>query len=114
VPAAAIVVSIRFALNESASTIDDDHGSAVYATPSVVNNVVYAGDTSGTFYALTSANVLLWQQPNASSSIKFGPITASALVTNGPNGTNGLVIFGDHAGFINASDRETALVRSSR
>src|SRR6516165_6429263 len=33
----------------------------VYATPSVVDNVVYAGDTSGTFYALTSTGKLLWQ-----------------------------------------------------
>src|SRR5215831_12068441 len=32
----------------------------VYATPSVVNNVVYAGDTSGTFYALTSSGRLKW------------------------------------------------------
>ena len=53
----------------------------VYATPSVVNDVVYAGDTSGTFYAVTRANVLLWQTSG------FGPITASALVTNGTNGT---------------------------
>src|SRR5262249_1574072 len=44
----------------------------VYATPSVVNNIVYAGDTSGTFYALTKAGVLLWQQ-SAFSSIPFGP-----------------------------------------
>jgi len=53
----------------------------VYATPSVVNNIVYAGDTSGTFYALRSAGTLLWKT-SGSGSIKFGPITASALVTN--------------------------------
>src|SRR5262245_34607862 len=37
----------------------------VYATPSVVNNIVYAGDTSGTFYALnglTSAERLVWKK----------------------------------------------------
>jgi len=44
----------------------------------MVNNIVYAGDTSGTFYALTSAGTLLWKT-SGSDSIKFGPITASAL-----------------------------------
>jgi polyvinyl alcohol dehydrogenase (cytochrome) len=73
----------------------------VYATPSVVNNIVYAGDTSGTFYALTSAGKRLWQKSG------FGPITASALVTNGANGKNGMVIFGDQTGFIYGLDRET-------
>jgi putative pyrroloquinoline-quinone-binding quinoprotein len=33
----------------------------VYATPVVVDNTVYAGDTSGLFYALTSAGQLVWQ-----------------------------------------------------
>jgi polyvinyl alcohol dehydrogenase (cytochrome) len=47
----------------------------VYATPSVVNGCVYAGDTSGTFYALTSSGAPLWKRK-----VK-GPITASALVT---------------------------------
>jgi hypothetical protein len=42
----------------------------------MVNNIVYAGDTS--FYALTSAGTLLWKT-SGSDSIKFGPITASAL-----------------------------------
>jgi polyvinyl alcohol dehydrogenase (cytochrome) len=76
----------------------------VYATPSVVNDIVYAGaaeETKGTFYALTKAGKLRWQKTG------FGPITASALVTNGTNGKNGLVIFGDHAGFIYGLDRET-------
>ena len=60
----------------------------VYATPSVVNDVVYAGDAEitngipkGTFYALTRAGELRWQKSG------FGAITASALVTNGTNGT---------------------------
>jgi outer membrane protein assembly factor BamB len=72
----------------------------VYATPSVVKDVLYAGDTSGTFYALTRTGELLWQKT------VFGPITASALVTNGTNG-NGMVIFGDLAGFIYGLDRVT-------
>jgi hypothetical protein len=73
----------------------------VYATPSVVNNIVYAGDaevlpdgtTKGTFYALTSTGGFLWKKTG------FGPITASALVTDG------MVIFGDQRGFIYALDR---------
>jgi polyvinyl alcohol dehydrogenase (cytochrome) len=67
----------------------------VYATPSVVDDVVYAGDTSGTFYALTRNGELRWQTSG------FGPITASALVTNG------MVMFGDLAGFIYGLDRVT-------
>jgi polyvinyl alcohol dehydrogenase (cytochrome) len=64
----------------------------VYATPSVVDNVVYAGDVEGTFYALRSTKgECVWQKSG------FGPITASALVTNGTNGTPGMVIFGDHS-----------------
>jgi len=35
----------------------------------------------------------------------FAPITASALVTNGPNGTDGMVIFGDQAGYIHGLKR---------
>jgi polyvinyl alcohol dehydrogenase (cytochrome) len=79
----------------------------VYATPSVVENVVYAGDAEvtngirkGTFYALTRAGELRWKKSG------FGPITASALVTNGTNGTHGMVIFGDQTGFIYGLDRE--------
>jgi len=87
----------------------------VYGTPSVVNNIVYAGDTSGTFYALTSAGTLLWKT-SGSGSTKFGLITASALVTNSahqvegidrPDRRDGMVIFGDHAGFIYGLDRNT-------
>jgi outer membrane protein assembly factor BamB len=81
----------------------------VYATPSVVKDVVYAGDAEGTFYALKSTSTkgeLVWQKSG------FGPITASALVTNGTNGTPGMVIFGDHGGpnhlaSIYALNRET-------
>src|ERR1700756_2265267 len=61
----------------------------VYATPSVVNNIVYAGDTSGTFYAITSAGTLLWKT-SGSGSIKFGAITASALVTNRAHEVDGI------------------------
>jgi polyvinyl alcohol dehydrogenase (cytochrome) len=65
----------------------------VYATPSVVNNIVYAGDTSGRFYALTSSGALLWKTKVKS------PITDSALVTDQ------MVIFGDQAGFIYGLER---------
>jgi outer membrane protein assembly factor BamB len=87
----------------------------VYATPSVVSDIVYAGDaevlpdgtTKGTFYALRAKDGgLVWQQPTEPS-LTFGPITASALVTNGTNGKGGMVIFGDQRGFIYGLDRET-------
>jgi polyvinyl alcohol dehydrogenase (cytochrome) len=70
----------------------------VYATPSVVNKVVYAGDTSGTLYALTSAGAPVWKT-NVGS-----PITASALVTDR------MVIFGDQAGYIHGLDRNNGKV----
>jgi polyvinyl alcohol dehydrogenase (cytochrome) len=73
----------------------------VYATPSVVSGMVYAGDTSGSFYALTSSGALLWK-----TKVK-GPITDSALLTNGPGGTDGMVIFGDQAGYIYGLKRST-------
>jgi polyvinyl alcohol dehydrogenase (cytochrome) len=65
----------------------------VYATPAVVNDIVYAGDTSGTFYALSRSGALQW------STTGFGPITDSALVTDQ------MVIFGDQAGFIYGLER---------
>jgi polyvinyl alcohol dehydrogenase (cytochrome) len=76
----------------------------VYATPSVVNGCVYAGDTSGTFYALTSSGILRWRTTG------FGPITASALITDGPNETDGMVIFGDQTGFIYGLERKSGQV----
>jgi polyvinyl alcohol dehydrogenase (cytochrome) len=76
----------------------------VYGTPSVVgtstrsqesadNVMVYVGDTSGTFYALTSSGALVWKA-NVGS-----PITDSALVTDK------MVIFGDLAGYIHRLNR---------
>jgi outer membrane protein assembly factor BamB len=75
----------------------------VYATPSVVNEIVYAGDTSGRFYALTSLGKRLWETK------VNGPITDSALVTDQ------MVIFGDQAGFIYGLERNKGkLVWSNR
>jgi glucose dehydrogenase len=65
----------------------------VYATPVVVDDLVYAGDTSGTVYALTRNGLPIWQ-----SSVK-GAITASALVTNR------MVILGDQLGYVYGLDR---------
>jgi putative pyrroloquinoline-quinone-binding quinoprotein len=48
----------------------------VYRTPSVVDGTVYVGDTSGTFYTLTSSGAANWMA-NVDS-----PITDSALVTS--------------------------------
>jgi polyvinyl alcohol dehydrogenase (cytochrome) len=67
----------------------------VYGTPSVVDGMVYVGDTSGTFYALyTSSGKVRWQT-NVGS-----PITDSALVTDK------MVIFGDLAGYIHGLNRD--------
>lgn len=65
----------------------------VYATPAVVDDTVYAGDTSGTVYALTRTGQLLWK------STVNGPITGSALVTNR------MVILGDQLGYVYGLDR---------
>jgi outer membrane protein assembly factor BamB len=68
----------------------------VYGTPSVVDGIVYVGDTSGTFYALnalTSSRRIVWTA-NVGS-----PITDSALVTDK------MVIFGDLAGYIHGLNR---------
>ncbi len=65
----------------------------VYATPVVVGDVVYAGDSSGTVYALTRRGQLIWQ-----TAVK-GPITGSALVTNR------MLIVGDQSGYVYGLDR---------
>jgi polyvinyl alcohol dehydrogenase (cytochrome) len=65
----------------------------VYATPVVVDDTVYAGDTSGIFYALTSRGQLVWQYKAQAA------ITSSALVTNR------MVFFGDQSGYIYGLDR---------
>ena len=68
----------------------------VYGTPSVVDGIVYVGDTSGTFYALyTSSGEVRWQANVG------GPITDSALVTDK------MVIFGDLAGYIHGLNRDS-------
>lgn len=65
----------------------------VAGTPAVVGNVVYAGDMSGKFYALSSDGVLRW-----STQVK-GPITASALVSGN------MVVFGDISGNLYGLER---------
>ena len=65
----------------------------VYGTPSVVDGIAYVGDTSGTFYALTSSKAIVWTA-NVGS-----PISDSVLVTNQ------MVIFGDLAGNIHGLNR---------
>ncbi|MBV8278922.1 MAG: PQQ-binding-like beta-propeller repeat protein [Verrucomicrobia bacterium] len=67
----------------------------VYGTPAVVDNTIYFGDTSGTFYAMTDKGSVLW------TSKVQAPITDSALVTNA------MVFFGDQAGNIYGLDRST-------
>jgi polyvinyl alcohol dehydrogenase (cytochrome) len=71
----------------------------VYATPAVVDNTVYFGDSSGAFYAVTSNGRLIWQIKVA------GPVTASALVSSN------VVVLGDLAGYIYGIERSTGVVR---
>jgi uncharacterized protein (TIGR03118 family) len=78
----------------------------VAGTPAVVDDAVYAGDSSGTFYALSRDGKLLWQ------TTVNGPVTDSPLVTGHT------VIFGTIgnaaqgvAGSIYGLDTETGRVR---
>jgi polyvinyl alcohol dehydrogenase (cytochrome) len=70
--------------------------------PSVVDGIVYVGDTSGTFYALRSSGAKVW------TANVGGPITDSALVTNQ------MVIFGDLAGYIHGLTLDGSKVWSVR
>jgi polyvinyl alcohol dehydrogenase (cytochrome) len=78
---------------------------AVSGTPAVVNNVVYAGDISGTVHALTSDGELLWQTTLDVPSVINPKIYASPLVTNRT------VVIGDMAGQIHGLDVATGEVR---
>jgi polyvinyl alcohol dehydrogenase (cytochrome) len=71
----------------------------VNATPAVVGGTIYAGDTSGAFYALTSGGALIWKQQLSSA------ITASALVTDDR------IVIGDQSGTIYGLDRDSGRVR---
>jgi uncharacterized protein (TIGR03118 family) len=72
----------------------------VTGTPAVVNNVVYAGDSTGTFYALNSNGQLKWQTPLG------GRITASPLVTHG------VIVIGNQGnGFIYGLDAGTGAIK---
>lgn len=55
----------------------------VTGTPIVVNDVVYAGDISGKFYALTKDGALLWSFQGS------GPVTGSAIYSRG------MLVYGD-------------------
>ncbi len=99
----------RFNSSESTLTKTNVHGlkykwayltaGDVYATPAVVDETVYAGDTRGNFYALTSRGQLLWQQKAKAA------ITSSALVTDR------MVFFGDQGGNIYGLDRSSGAIR---
>jgi outer membrane protein assembly factor BamB len=73
--------------------VDLSHGGDVYATPVVIDNTVYAGDTSGLFYALMSRGQLVWQYK------------AQVAITSGALVTNHMVFFGDQGGTIYGLDR---------
>jgi uncharacterized protein (TIGR03118 family) len=72
----------------------------VTGTPAVVNNVVYAGDSTGLFYALNSNGQLLWQTQ------LDGRVTASPLVTNGT-----VVIGTQTNGFIYGLNASTGAIK---
>jgi uncharacterized protein (TIGR03118 family) len=72
----------------------------VTGTPAVVNNVVYAGDSTGMFYAVNSNGQLVWKTQ------LDGRVTASALVTNGT-----VVIGTQTNGFVYGLDAATGAVK---
>jgi polyvinyl alcohol dehydrogenase (cytochrome) len=80
--------------------------SAIAGTPAVVNNVVYAADTSGTVYAVTSEGKLLWEHRltvpmQSPPQLPFTPsleLTSSLLVTRHT------IIVGDLGGYIHGLD----------
>jgi polyvinyl alcohol dehydrogenase (cytochrome) len=73
---------------------------AVTGTPVVVDDQVYVGDWSGSFYKLRASDGhILWTTDG------FAPISASALVQED------CVIFGDQGGVIYCLDRNTGEVR---
>ena len=71
----------------------------VNGTPAVVGGIVYAGDTSGAFYALHDDGRLAWKTQLGAA------ITASALVTDQR------IVIGDQSGTIYGLDRATGAVR---
>jgi outer membrane protein assembly factor BamB len=73
--------------------------AVVAGTPAVVGDRIYAGDGSGTIYALDRHGNLFWSNQVA------GPVTASVLVTGRS------VIFGDIAGFVYGLDVRTGALR---
>ena len=80
---------------------------AVAGTPAVVNDIVYAADTSGAVYAVNRDGTLKWKTVLAVNAFVGAKITASPLVTNRT------IILGDNAGFIHGLDVETGEVKWS-
>jgi uncharacterized protein (TIGR03118 family) len=99
----------------SASNVGDLHvlwsfptAGSVAGTVAVANNIAYAGDNTGVFYAVNSDGTLLWKTQ------LDGPMETSALVTNGT------VVFGTlnisagdnpHPGSIYGLDANTGAVK---
>ena len=80
---------------------------AVAGTPAVVDGITFAVDSTGTAYALTENGREIWRS-TVEVSTDIGPkVTASPLVSEG------LVIFGDQAGFVHGLDAETGRERWS-
>ncbi len=73
-------------------------GGSIYGTPVVLDNVVYFGDTSGVFYALTTSGQLVWKtQVN-------GPLSSAALVRGDR------IVFGDVLANLYGLDRKTGAI----
>jgi uncharacterized protein (TIGR03118 family) len=84
----------------------------VAGTPAVVNNVVYAGDYTGMFYALNSNGQLLWKTQldgriPASPLVTNGTVVIGTLNTPGPNGSGA----GGHGGSIYGLDAATGAIK---
>src|SRR4029077_11156024 len=79
----------------------------VAGTPAVVDNVVYAGDYSGMFYAVTNNGTLKWKTQLA------GRVSASPLVTDGVIviGTASALPGSQTSGFVYGLDAKTGAIK---
>jgi len=79
--------------------------AAIAGTPAVVNDIVYAVDSSGTAYAISRDCSEVWR-----SSIEV-PTLLGPKVTSSPLVTSQAIVFGDQAGFIHGLDLNTGTER---
>jgi polyvinyl alcohol dehydrogenase (cytochrome) len=81
--------------------------SAIAGTPTVVNDVVYAADFSGTVYAVSRDGKELWEHRVTVHSPPALPATVALAVTTSLLVTNHTIVFGDLGGDIHGLDIHT-------